>query len=152
DDGSLYYIRQIGNQIWWAGMSVDSTVGYLDFFKGLRFTNVFHGTISGSRVTGSWADVPRGANLGNGTLALDVVPGAPTTLRKVSQTGGFGPSVWFNSSVAVPITQCSLRPGIRCEYDNVRKNDGSTLYENLKPEKDYVAITGWASGGMATSF
>jgi hypothetical protein len=152
DDGSLYYIRQIGNQIWWAGMSVDSTFGYLDFFKGLRFTNVFQGTISGGHITGSWADAPRGANLGNGTLVLDVVPGTPMTLQKVSQTGGFGPSVWSNSSMAVPITQCSLRPGIRCEYDNVRKNGGSTLYEELKPEKDYVAISGWASGRMATSF
>src|SRR5262249_50756810 len=125
-------------------MRVDSTFGYLDFFKGLRFTNVFHGTIFGSRVTGSWADVPRGANLGHRTLVLDVLPGAPTTLRKVSQTGGFGPSVWSNSTVATPPTQCSARPGIRCEYDNVRKNVGrSTLYEELKPEKDYVAISGW---------
>jgi hypothetical protein len=133
-------------------MSVESTFGYLDFFKGLRFTNVFQGTIAGDRITGSWADVPRGANLGNGTLELVVVPGTPTILQKVSQTGGFGPSVWSNSSVTVPVTQCSLTPGIRCEYDNVHKNDGSTLYDNLKPEKDYVALFGWASGGMATSF
>src|SRR5437660_12425854 len=74
DDGSLYYIRQIGNQIWWAGMSVESTVGYLDFFKGLNFTNLFQGSISGRRITGTWADVPRGRNLGNGTLVLDVLP------------------------------------------------------------------------------
>ena len=47
DDGGLYYIRQVGDQVWWAGFtSTNSTQGYLDFFKGLHFVNVFRGTLS----------------------------------------------------------------------------------------------------------
>src|SRR5205823_5812635 len=70
DDGGMYYIRQVGSEIWWLGMSTRSSSGYLDFFKGLDFTNVFHGTISGQRISGEWADVSRGTARSSGTLVM----------------------------------------------------------------------------------
>jgi len=154
DDGGLYYIRHVGDQIWWAGLSTNSTAGYLDFFKGLDFANVFRGTLSGTRISGTWADVPRGAILSHGTLALDILPDYPSglALRKVSATGGFGANVWHNYVIATPATECSARPGVRCAFDHVHKNDGSTLYDNLKPEKDYVAIFGWVAEGLGLSY
>ncbi|WP_448272192.1 hypothetical protein [Nostoc sp. DSM 114160] len=49
DDGGTYYVRQIGNEIWWLGMSADD---------GRTWTNVYKGTRIGDTVIGQWADVP----------------------------------------------------------------------------------------------
>src|SRR5262249_5509198 len=68
---ALYYIRHLdNNSIWWAGMRT-----WWGFHKGLEFTNVFYGTFdpAAKTVKGFWTDVPRGANLGSGSLSLDVV-------------------------------------------------------------------------------
>ena len=58
---------------------------------GRSFDNVFKGTITwgSNTITGEWADVPRGINMGSGTLGLKIVN--PTTLQK-----GF--SVWRATS------------------------------------------------------
>jgi hypothetical protein len=82
NDGGTYYIRQIGNRIWWLGE--DS--------NGEAWSNVFHGSISGNRVSGDWADVPKGSMRQSGTLTLQFT--APDRLRAVSQTGGFGGTEW----------------------------------------------------------
>jgi hypothetical protein len=63
DDEAIYYLRQVGNTLWWAGMSPDPHLGANAFHRGLRFTNVFQGRISGDLVSGDWADVPRGAGV-----------------------------------------------------------------------------------------
>lgn len=90
DDGGRYYIRQIGNQVWWTGLS--------DNGGGQTFTNVFHGTLRYdpiSRATdiyGSWADVPRGRILQSGTLRLNLM--SSDGFVKVSETGGFGGRIW----------------------------------------------------------
>ena len=68
-DVGTYYVQQIGNTVWWVGMSRD---------QGRTFTNVFRGTIgteyiqNGWRqvINGEWVDVPLGGNLGFGTLKL----------------------------------------------------------------------------------
>src|SRR5262245_22519033 len=86
DDGATYYLRQIGNQVWWTGLSRDN---------GLSFTNVFHGSIQGNVIVGNWSDVPRGKIMssGNLTLSLATTRGG-LELYKQNQTGGFGASVW----------------------------------------------------------
>lgn len=88
DDGGAYYIRQVGNALWWNGMSENG--------QGSSFANVFRGTIRGDTIIGDWADVPRGQILNNGTLILSIVNTSPgqIELRKQRETGGFGGSIW----------------------------------------------------------
>jgi hypothetical protein len=86
NDGGTYYLRQIGDVLWWNGMSGGN--------DGRTFDNVFRGTITSTTntIAGEWADVPRGTIMGSGTLGLKIIN--PTTLQKVSQTGGFGATTW----------------------------------------------------------
>ena len=87
NDGGTYYLRQIGNILWWNGMSGGN--------DGRTFDNVFRGTITSTTntIAGEWADVPRGTVMGSGTLGLKIIN--PTTLQKVTQTGsGFGATTW----------------------------------------------------------
>src|SRR5919112_85685 len=61
DDNSTYFMRQIGNEIWWFGMSNEPPIG---------FSNVFHGTIIDNTIIGNWIDIPPGISNGSGTLKL----------------------------------------------------------------------------------
>jgi hypothetical protein len=83
NDRGVYYIRQIGNEIWWYGQSVDN---------GLTWSNVFHGYINGDEIVGTWADVPRGSVRSNGEMTLKIV--SPRQIQAVQKTGGFGGSNW----------------------------------------------------------
>ena len=100
DDGGTYYIRQIGNDIWWVGMSGDN---------GKTWTNVFKGVRNGNTVTGQWADVPRGSISSGGVLNLSV-QGTKQSVSGFSRsqvTGGFGGSKWFkpcDDTKYVPVT------------------------------------------------
>jgi len=139
NDGSVYYLRQIGNELWWAGFSVESPQGVSDFHTGLQFTNVFHGQVSPGSVSGEWADVPRGRTFGTGTLTLSFTV---NQILRQAATGGFGTAEWNRLSDAppVPADPFSL-------FDSVYKNTNgfrdNTLLDNLKPVKTKpVAIFG----------
>ena len=77
DDGK-YHIAAHGNDVWWMGETGQQT-------------NVFKGTVDGSFVNGSWADVLSSTgHFGVGTLRLEIVRtpgGGIANLRKVSGTG-----------------------------------------------------------------
>jgi hypothetical protein len=137
DDQAYYYIRQLGASVWWAGLGGD---------HGLSYTNVFRGTIqpqNSNIIIGTWTDVPRGTKLRDGTLTLNIQQASNgIELRKGSQTGGFGPSVWTKVlSVFPDITYPNC--DIYCRYDGVlrRNNDGS-MHDHLKMYKDNVSIYG----------
>lgn len=96
DDGGTYYLRHVGNRIVWFGENA-----------ARRFANVFDGTLSGTTLRGSWADVPKfpGGAASSGTLALSIptLARAPSvleiladqgTMRRSARTGGFGGSRW----------------------------------------------------------
>lgn len=101
NDGGKYYIRQLGNAIWWYGEASTNPV---------KWSNVAKGTISGSTINLEWADVPKGIAAGNsGILVLNMVLGGcispvagahggtmcqVNALTTQSQTGGFGGSWW----------------------------------------------------------
>jgi hypothetical protein len=82
-DGGTYYIRQVGNEVWWYGRSGD---------QGATWTNVFHGAIQQNRIAGKWADVPQGVIRGAGTMDLQIV--SLYRLTSGSVTGGFGGKTW----------------------------------------------------------
>jgi hypothetical protein len=82
NDGGTYYIRQIGDRVWWFGENS----------RGASWSNVLHGSISANRIIGDWADVPKGDIRQSGTLTLQLT--ASDRLTVVSQTGGFGGTEW----------------------------------------------------------
>ena len=87
-DQGTYYVRQIGNDILWMGMSPD---------EGKTWTNTFVGKINGDIVSGKWTDVPRGKIVqGVGTLTLKVsTEGDKYFMQKTGSTGTpFGTSTW----------------------------------------------------------
>jgi hypothetical protein len=93
NDGGTYYIRQLGNTVWWVGMSGDG---------GQLFSNVFKGTKTGNSIVGEWADVPKGSVRSSGTLSLR---GGPVSFDRVGGTGGFGGSRWVhqcNDTSSIP--------------------------------------------------
>lgn len=87
DDGGTYYVRQIGDDVWWLGMSGDN---------GRSWTNVYKGKKIGNRVEGQWADVPRGHINGKGLLNFNIQTSGNyvKAFTKDQFTGGFGGSRW----------------------------------------------------------
>jgi hypothetical protein len=133
NDGGVYAIRQLGDAIWWAGLSAESRGGVDDFQLGLAFSNVLHGRLAGDRITADWADVPRGTILQNGTLSIDVL--SNSELNRQAETGGFGASHWTRADLAPPLD-------IRSRLDRVIRNDGDSMHDHLKMYKDDVVIYG----------
>jgi len=91
NDGGTYYLRQIGSRLHWYG-----EVG-----TGAQpaWTNVFNGSIRDGRITGQWADVPKGRSSGSGKLVLEI-NNRGTVLRSMEKTGGFKGSRWVRKKTA----------------------------------------------------
>jgi hypothetical protein len=107
DDVGTYYIRQIGNAVWWLGMSRD---------QGRSFANVFRGTIQGNSLEGSWVDVPMGAGgaLGGGMLLI-YGGSLSTALVKNAETAGYGGTIWtklYDTPATLPSRQLPPIPTI----------------------------------------
>ena len=86
DDRGTYYVRQVGNTVWWLGESADS---------GRTWSNVFKGVRKGDIIDGEWVDVINKG--GGGTLRLKVNSRGPTIdgFQKLSSSGTlFGGTKW----------------------------------------------------------
>jgi hypothetical protein len=91
DDGGTYFVRQVGNELWWTGKSGEK----LEKGKKKAFANVYHGKIDGNKVVGSWADDPAGEAMNAGILNLEiVVEDGKLHLKKTDETGGFSGAMW----------------------------------------------------------
>ncbi len=82
DDGGIYYINQVEDEVFWFGESSDQ----------ISWTNVYHGCISGDRIIGSWSDVPKGNVRQAGEMDIRII--TPRRLESTRKTGGFGGSLW----------------------------------------------------------
>jgi hypothetical protein len=90
DDEGLYYLRQIGDCVWWFGTSLRE-VG-----EGHQpgWANVALGRVEGDVLRLEWADVPLGDIAGGGTLTLAIAEDGDE-LAKFAETGtGFGGVTW----------------------------------------------------------
>ena len=94
NDGGTYYIRNIGNDVWWLGISSND--------DGKTFSNVLKGQIhtNNKTITADWSDIPRGTNgyYGNLTLSID----SNTMLHKVNEINynkSGSPSCCFGASI-----------------------------------------------------
>src|SRR5690349_10520824 len=135
NDGGMYFLRQVGDVLWWLGAS-----GGL-MHPGLEFCNVFHGFITASAVTGDWSCVPRGAASGRGTLTLR--PAGEHQLLRVGGSGGFGASIWRRTSnSAWPVI--AVGRAFAATLKNVFNDSGSyvkaTLADALEPVRDSVSV------------
>lgn len=84
DDGGRYYLRQLGDRVYWYGERSA---------RSPAWANVFEGRVRDGKVLGRWADVPKGRTMGQGKLRLDI-GGGGDVLVAVDKTGGFGGSRW----------------------------------------------------------
>jgi hypothetical protein len=86
NDIGTYYIRQIGDIVWWLGLSCD---------QGRGFTNVFRGTLTDGILHGAWVDVPLyGGQLGSGSMTIYCGSALATELIKISTNDVFGATRW----------------------------------------------------------
>ncbi len=79
DDGGIYYIRNIGNDVWWLGISGSD--------DGKTFSNVLKGYFhkNNGTIIAEYADIPKGSNKYHGTLTLSIE--SDTLLQKINETG-----------------------------------------------------------------
>ncbi|MBE9571487.1 MAG: hypothetical protein IMF11_12730 [Proteobacteria bacterium] len=84
DDGGTFYLRQIGNSLYWYGER-DKTKP--------AWSNILTARIKGDQIRGNWADVPKGRAMGSGNLHLAIKQGG-NVLVAIKKTGGFGGSRW----------------------------------------------------------
>ncbi|MFQ5648578.1 MAG: hypothetical protein ACE5IY_01430 [bacterium] len=82
NDGGTYFLRQVGDELWWYGQSPDG---------GKSWSNVFHGELNGNQIVGKWANVPHGRTQNAGEMTLEIVDGK---LKATRRTGDFGGNEW----------------------------------------------------------
>jgi choice-of-anchor C domain-containing protein len=85
NDGATYYLRQIGNVLWWDGDGSSET-----------FSNVAHGSIDGNTITLEYADVPEGRAIGYGKLVLNII--SNDELEAKEKPENYRGSHWVRSS------------------------------------------------------
>lgn len=81
-DGGTYYVRQLGNNVWWYGESSNG-----------QWSNIFHGALDGDWLEGFWLDVPKGRDHDNGALRIRI--DSRNEFHREHKTGDdFGGSHW----------------------------------------------------------
>lgn len=69
DGHGMYYITQVGDAIWWIGLSgLDEPA--VD--AGKDWANAFKGTMTGIAIDGTYVDVPKGGSDLNGPVKLEI--------------------------------------------------------------------------------
>ena len=150
DDGGTYVVRQIGDTVWWLGLSKDNTnFPGLDaedgvFYPGLRFCNVYNGQMIEQSVSGQWSDVPRGATSNQGDMILNYIDAANPNEQRLPKdqnttSGGFGGSTW--KRFLTPPAVRSAGELFKHTYKNVQPfignqenlSDNLQLYEIRRP-------------------
>lgn len=87
-EGGIYYVRQVGECIWWFGTDVRDIEPGLTDQSG--FANVASGRVDGDRIDLEWADLPLGDTLGGGGLTL-VYDAERDQLTRIAQRGDWQP-------------------------------------------------------------
>lgn len=105
NDGGLYYMKQIGNCLWWSGLSNFVDQGQ---YPGQEWVMAFRGTIDANGViNGDFVDV-KSSNPGNGTMTIepriDSVDGVNViNMYRTGSTGHeIGVTFWRRTPEATP--------------------------------------------------
>jgi hypothetical protein len=97
NDSGVYYIRQVGDCVWWFGTEIGDIEPGLTGQSG--FANVASGRLAGTTLEVEWADLPMGDILGGGGLTF-VYDEANDRLTMTEQRGDWVP---FGGSVLTRI-------------------------------------------------
>jgi len=81
NDGNIYYIKMIKEEVWWYFHNVHN-----------NYTGVMHGFISGNLIKGYWSSLPLNQLNNSGTVVLRLI--SRTAFTAVSQTGGLSGTSW----------------------------------------------------------
>ena len=98
-DGSTYYVRHIGNQVYWRGVSKD---------QGRSWTHNFQGTLSGAVVSGILTDTPPGRTRNQQRLKLQVRNA--NRMEAISVDGKPRQKVWTRDGVRPPPSGNRVNP------------------------------------------
>jgi hypothetical protein len=85
NDGGVYFVRQIGTEVWWQGETADH-----------EWVNAFKGTCTEDTVTGEWIDLPKGKASSSGELNLNIQGNKMTC---TSSGGNFPSREWKKENV-----------------------------------------------------
>ena len=88
DDDGVYYIRHVGDCVWWFGTEIPAIEPGVTGQRG--FANVATGRVNGTEIQVEWADLPIGDVLGGGGLTLVYDP-VDDRLRITDQRGDWVP-------------------------------------------------------------
>ncbi len=91
NDGGVYYLRQVGSELWAYGENAPSQPAW---------SNVMHGVVYGSQIRLQWADVPKGRAAGSGYMHLEVAPDGRLIARH--RVGAFAGSEWVREAAMAP--------------------------------------------------
>ena len=141
---SYYYIREIGDVVWWLGFDDNSKYSLHRPFDH-NFVNVFSGVRTNDNfISGSWSDIPRGASYRSGTLKLQNTTFAffDDALVRNSETGGFGEYVWLPSSNFQARTEELNRKIDELRYKIEEKQNNLIEVDDSNPTYPFD-ITGW---------
>src|SRR5689334_8864084 len=111
--GGKYEIRQVGNQMFW-----------LDDARP-RYVNVFHGTITGNTIHGTWADLPGGRTKHTGALDLRIE--SNDRLTKIASTVYFGGTVFTRTQGSASEPSSAQAPVILGNWQTVRGGTPITI-------------------------
>ncbi len=111
DDNGTYYLRQVGNTIYWYGERTKH--------KDPKWANVYKGVVTGARIRGNWVDVPKGKTNSMGVLDL-VVHHNGNVLKARYKTGGFGGSTWTRAGYHPPSTPAMSEDCVSFDPGNVK--------------------------------
>jgi hypothetical protein len=105
NDGGTYYLRQLGDELYWFGELSPTSPAW---------SNVFYGRVQFNQVIGEWSDVPKGRANSSGKLLLKI-RSKGNELAAEQKTGGFSGSVWtrkdayFEGRAAVPMPDLRVK-------------------------------------------
>lgn len=91
NDEGVYYIRQIGQDVWWDGEEQT---------QDPRWANAAYGTISGKKLTVRYADVPEGRATGYGTIELEIISNDELVAK--DKPASYAGSRWTRITRTVP--------------------------------------------------
>lgn len=78
NDGTIYYLRQEENELWWLGENYEQ-----------QWFNIFNGLVIGESVEGEWVNTPKSKNRDYGKLILDIKGNKLVSLTDESIFKGF---------------------------------------------------------------
>ena len=138
DDEGRYYLRQVGNTLYWYGERSATNPSW---------SNVYHGRVQGDRVRGSWADVPKGGANSRGELQLQIKEN-DNILEATHKTGGFGGSRWIRAGYTPappPTVQATppLQAVLSVKEDCIGFNPGNTQVKRIDGRWKIVDGSHW---------